>query len=155
MVLRNACNFAGRPSLCSVRSSRCSRSSNGSGATCSACVDSRGEFPEPFGDVTSELAVAASAPPTMRALICVLLLAAICGLCIAEGSEEGTSNYMKAAQALAKGDKLTALSLLTATLKQQPNLIGVRTRAPFWLVSLHLRLVDPTLSLLSHHLSAS
>lgn len=66
----------------------------------------------------------------MRAAFCVLLLAALCGLAAAEGADEGSSPYLKAAQALAKGDKLAALPLLTATLKQQPNFLPVRARRP-------------------------
>lgn len=64
----------------------------------------------------------------MRAAFGVLLLAALCCLAAAEGADDASSTYLKAAQALAKGDKLAALPLLTATLKQQPNFLPVRAR---------------------------
>lgn len=58
----------------------------------------------------------------MRASIFGLTLIWI-GLVVAS---DGPSLYLQAATALSKGDKLGALSLLTATLQKQPSLTSVR-----------------------------
>lgn len=69
----------------------------------------------------------------MRVAFCVLLIAVLCGFAAAQAADDSGSPYVKAAQALAKGDKLAALSLLSATLKQQPNFLPVRMRTALWL----------------------
>lgn len=69
----------------------------------------------------------------MRVAFCVLLSAVLCGFAAAQAADDTGSPYVKAAQALAKGDKLAALSLLSATLKQQPNFLPVRMRTSLWL----------------------